>query len=85
MKNEELLDAIQTHGCLKVLSFKDNDLGKSSVYMRGTRKFCLGQFFFSWLIRGGRIKVPLLAGHHWTASERPFKWRFAGVPMMAHH
>ena len=25
------------------------------------------------------IKVPLKAGHHWPASEMPFKWRFAGV------
>ena len=38
--------------------------------------------FFS-LSRGGRIKIPLLAGHHQPASETPFRWRFAGVPMMA--
>ena len=25
------------------------------------------------------------AGHHRPASETPFKWRFAGVPMMAKH
>ena len=33
--------------------------------------------FFS-LIRGGRIKIPLLVGHQWPASETPFKWRFTG-------
>ena len=29
------------------------------------------------------IKIPLSASHHWSASETPFKWRFAGVPIMA--
>ena len=24
-------------------------------------------------------------GHHWPASETPFKWRFTGVPIMAEH
>ena len=28
---------------------------------------------------------PLKAGHHPPASEMPFKWRFAGGPMMAQH
>ena len=42
-------------------------------------------FFFFSLIRGGRIQIPLLAGHHRPASETPFKWRFAGGPMMAQH
>ena len=39
--------------------------------------------FFS-LMMGGRTQIPLLlAGHHRPASEMPFKWRFAGVRMMA--
>ena len=25
-----------------------------------------------------------MSGHHKHASEAPFKWRFAGGPMMAH-
>ena len=25
-----------------------------------------------------------MLGHHWHASETPFKWRFAGGPMTAH-
>ena len=25
----------------------------------------------------------LVMGHHWPASESPFKWRFAGGTMMA--
>ena len=31
------------------------------------------------------IHIPLKAGHHWSASETPLKWRCAGVPIMAHH
>ena len=30
-----------------------------------------------------KIQIQLLAGYHRSASETPFKWRFAGVPMMA--
>ena len=41
-------------------------------------------FFFS-LMRGGRIQIPLLAGHQRPASEMPFNWRFAGGPMIAQH
>ena len=26
-----------------------------------------------------------ISGHHWPASKTPFKWRFAGMPMMAQH
>ena len=39
-------------------------------------------FFFS-LVRWGRIRIPLFAGHHRPARETPFKWRFAGVLMMS--
>ena len=41
-------------------------------------------FFFS-LMRGGRIKIPLLAGNHQPPIETPFKWHFSGVPMIALH
>ena len=34
-------------------------------------------------MRGGRIQIPLLAGHLRRASDTPFQWRFAGVPMKA--
>ena len=37
------------------------------------------------LMRGGRIKIPLYAGHHQPASETPFKLRFHGGPIMAQH
>ena len=40
--------------------------------------------FFCWS-EGGRIQIPLLAGHHRPASETPFIWRFAGGPMMVKH
>ena len=35
------------------------------------------------MLRGERIVIPLKAGHNWPASETPFKWRFAGWPIMA--
>ena len=41
--------------------------------------------FFLTLMRGERIQIPLLAGHQRPASETPFKWRFAGGPMMVQH
>ena len=41
------------------------------------------QLFF--LIRGKRILITLKVGHHGPSSEMPFKWRFAGGPMMARH
>ena len=40
---------------------------------------------FYLLMRGGRIEIPLQAGHHRSARETPFKWRVAGGPMMAQH
>ena len=54
-------------------------------FMRGSIKFCqrvsnldnVFLFFFS-LMRGGRIQIPLLAGHQRHASEPPkmaFRWR----------
>ena len=50
-----------------------------------TKMFIFTTFFFSCLMRGGRFQIPLLAGHQRPASETPFKWRFAGGPMMAKH
>ena len=35
--------------------------------------------------RGEMIQIPLRAGHHRPANDTPFKWRFAGVPMMDQH
>ena len=42
-------------------------------------------FCFLFLMRGGRIQIPLLADHQRPASKTPFKWRFAGGPMVAQH
>ena len=60
--------------------------------MRGSGKFChrgsnfYNVFFpFFSLMRGGGIQIPLLAGHQRPAREPPFKWRFAGGPMIAQH
>ena len=63
------------------------------LVMRGSRGVQLWQhflllffliYFFS--LRGGRIQIPLIAGHQRPANETPpFKWRFARGPMMAQH
>ena len=39
--------------------------------------------FFVSFFRGERIQISLKSGHHRPVSETSFKWRFAGVPMMA--
>ena len=36
-------------------------------------------------MKAGRIQIALKEGHHEPASEMPFKWGFAGGPMMAKH
>ena len=85
-----------THEVLREAHIKDESelvafyQNHVKCYMRGFRKFCQrlrgGQpFFLFFLIRGKRIQIALKAGHHRLASETPFKWRFAGGPMMAQH
>ena len=49
-------------------------------YVRGDP---LLKTFFFLAMRGGMIQITLKAGHHRPTSETPFKWRFAGGPMMA--
>ena len=44
----------------------------------GPQLSTLTKFFFFYLMRGGRIKIPLSGGHHWPTSETPFKWPFSG-------
>ena len=66
---------------------------KNMLYMRASRKFCQRGptltsffffFFFFFYLCGGRKKPkPLKSGNHRPSSKTPFKWRFAGVPMMA--
>ena len=41
--------------------------------------------FFSKLMKLETIQIPPYAGKHRPAREKPFKWRFAVVPMMAQH
>ena len=55
--------------------------GDPESFVRGGQ--ILKTFFLFGLMRGGRIQIPILAGHQRLASETPFKWRFAGGPMMA--
>ena len=45
-------------------------------------QLCNSDGFF-YLMMGERIQIPQKAGHHQPVSETPFKWHFAGVPMMA--
>ena len=41
-------------------------------------------FFFFLVNEGGeRIQITQKAGRHRPASETPFRWRFAGGPMIA--
>ena len=82
--------------CHSNITKQDTDIG---YIMRGSRTFCQGEsnfdnvsmfFLFYFLLlfmlmRGGRIQIPLLAARQRPASETPFKLRFAGGPMMAHH
>ena len=72
--------------------FNDEDIddGKDmrGFLIRGgptLRTFFSSMRLFTSLMRGGRINKPVLAGHHRSAIETPFKWCFTGVPMMAHH
>ena len=44
-------------------------------------------FFSVFLLLLMRVEdqIPLKVSHHRSTSETPFKWRFAGGPMMAQH
>ena len=53
--------------------------GDPESFVRG------GSTFFFSLMGGGMIQIPLLMGHLRYASVTPFKWRFAGVPIMAQY
>ena len=75
----------------KMMRFYSPSVYNQLHLMRGSKKFyqmgsnyevCFLFCFFK-LIRGETIQIPQKADHHWPASEAPFNWRFAGVPMMA--
>ena len=48
-----------------------------SFFRRGPT---LRSFFF---VVNEWIQIPLKSGHHGPASKTPFKWRVAGMPMIA--
>ena len=52
--------------------------------MRGSRKFFQRGSTFFFLVNEW-IKIQLKSSHPWPASERPFEWRLADIPMMAQH
>ena len=70
-----LVDGDEGAGCL---------CADPEIFIRGgstlTTFFIIILFF-----RGGTIQIPLSEGRHWHTCETPFKWHFAGVPMMAQH
>ena len=54
--------------------------------MRGSRKGSNFDNFFLIVDDGREDPNTTICGrYHWPASETPFKWRFAGVPLMAQH
>ena len=55
-----------------------------SIIMPASRKFFRGVPTFFFLVNEW-IQMPLKSGHNRPASATPFKWRFAGMPMMAQH
>ena len=54
-------------------------------FVRGGPTLTFFFFVFVFLIRGGRIQIPLKAGHCWPAAEMPLKWHSEGEQMMAQH
>ena len=70
--------------CILAMSLKPCMCGSRKFCQRGSNFDNFFFFFFFKLMRGEMIQIPLKVGHHRPASETPFKWRFAGGPMMAH-
>ena len=64
---------------------RDTHARIQEVFSEGSKFDFFLYFLFFQLMRGERIKIPLLTGHHGPASETPFKRRFAGVTMMTQH
>ena len=63
-----------------------------SMYLRGSRKICqMGSnfdnvFIFYFLVDEGREDPSTTISEPSSTRQRnAIKWRFAGVPMMAHH
>ena len=60
--------------------------GDPESFVRGGQTLTTFFFFVVFtLMRGARIQIRLLTGYQQPASEMPFKWRFAGVPMIVQH
>ena len=52
---------------------------------RSFKFFQRGSNFFSIFLVNEWIQIQLKSSHHQPARETPFKWHFAGVPMMVQH
>ena len=67
----------------KIQLFEVQPRADSESYVRGGPTL---PFFSFFLVDEGREgQNTTYAGHHRPASETPFKWRFAGRPIMAQH
>ena len=53
--------------------------------MHGSRKFFQRGSNVDSIFSYGDILIPLKADHHLHASETPFKWQFAGMPIIVQH
>ena len=75
---------VSLYFCGLIVAFPDHNYSCAypESFVRGGPY--LTTFFLS-LMRGRRITILPSAGHIRSASKTPFKWRFAGVPMMALH
>ena len=56
--------------------------GSRKFYQRGSN---FDKFYFFKFDEGRKDPNTFSAGHQRPASETPFKWRFAGGSMIAHH
>ena len=74
-------------GCFHYILNPPRSYQSNRIYMGGSRKLFQreSKFDYVFFVDEERIQIPLLAGHHRPAIETPFKWRYAGVPMMAQH
>ena len=73
------MDLTLTQRCVTVGTF--NPCADPESFVRGWG----GATVTFFVVDEGRIQIALSAGHHRPASETPFKWRFAGVLVMAQH
>ena len=73
--------SVHPHGFL----YRKNSEGKTFFHVRIQIYFFQRGSDFEIFLVDVWIQIPLKSGHHRPASETPFKWRFAGGPMMTQY